>query len=110
MIQDEDHVANKDTKDAKNQGPQMGQVQDSIAVGRTRKNPRKPALLTSKMIVTYDLPIIEKSILSTYRESEISTELEMWNNAMLKNTKSLHKKDTWEPSELPKGKKVIGCK
>jgi len=35
--QDGDHVADGDTKDVENQGPEMGQVQNSIASGRTKK-------------------------------------------------------------------------
>jgi len=35
------------------------------------------------MIVAYVLPVIEDAIPSTYREVEISYELEMWKEAML---------------------------
>jgi len=41
---------------------------------------------------------------------EISSESEMWKNVMLEEMKSLHKNDTWELSELPKGKKSISYK
>ena len=34
----------------------------------------------------------------------------MWKNVILKEVKSLHKNDTWELLELPKRKKVTGCK
>ena len=77
VTRDEDHVANEDTKNVENQGWQMGQVQDSIATERTRRNPRKPAWLTADIIIAYALSIIGESIPSTHREGEISSESEM---------------------------------
>jgi len=61
----------------------MGQVQDSTAVGRTRRNPCKLAWLTSNIIMAYALLVIEESISLTYKKAEISTESGMWKNAML---------------------------
>jgi len=43
MTQGSEHVADQDTNDDKNQGHVMGDVHESIAVGRTRRNPRKPS-------------------------------------------------------------------
>jgi len=43
VTHDGDHLADKDTEDVENQGLEMSQVQDSIAVGRIRRNSRKPA-------------------------------------------------------------------
>jgi len=34
----------------------------------------------------------------------------MWKNVMVEEMGSLYKNDTWELTELPKGKKAIGCK
>jgi len=34
----------------------------------------------------------------------------MWKDAMEEEMSSLHKNNTWELKELPKGKKEIGCK
>ena len=34
----------------------------------------------------------------------------MWKEAMLEEMNFLHKNDTWELSEWPKGKKAIGSK
>ena len=34
----------------------------------------------------------------------------MWKDAMEEEMNSLYKNDTWELTELPKGKKAIGCK
>ena len=62
------------------------------------------------MIVAYTLPVAEKVIPSTYREAEISSEFNMWKNAMMEEMNSLYKNDNWELTELPKEKKTIGCK
>jgi len=84
----------------------MGQVQDSITTGRTRRNPRKLAWFTSDVIVAYALPVIEESIPSIYKEVKISSESEM-HNAMLEEMKSLLQNDIWDLSELPKEKKTL---
>ena len=88
----------------------MGDVHESAAVERPRKNSRKPSWLTTDMIVAYALPVVKEAIPSTYRESEISSESKIWKDAMEEETSFLHKNDTWELTELPKRKKAIGCK
>ena len=55
----------------------MGDVPDSTAVTRPRRNTRKPGWLTTDMVVTYALPVVEEAIPSTYREAEISSESKM---------------------------------
>jgi len=62
------------------------------------------------MIMIYALPVNKNAILFTYRKAEIRSESEIWKEAMLEEMNSLHKNNTWELSDLPKGKKVIGCK
>ena len=84
----------------------MGDVPNSTAVTRPRRNTRKPGWLTTDMVVAYALLVVEEAIPSTYREAEISSESKMWKEEM----KSLYKNDTWELTRLPKGKKAIGCK
>ena len=59
------------------------------------------------MIVAYALSVIEDAIPTTYKEAEISSESEMWKEALLKEINSPHKNDTWELLELPKGKKIV---
>ena len=44
------------------------------------------------MIVAF--PVIEKAILSTYREVEISSQSKMWKDAMMEEMSSLYKNDT----------------
>ena len=46
----------------------MGDVHESVTVGRPRRNSRKPSWLTTDMIVTYALPVVEEVIPSTYRK------------------------------------------
>ena len=69
----------------------------------------KPARF-SDMFVAYALSVevVEDSVLSTFRKSELSSESELWRKAMVE-IESLHVNDTWD-AELPKGEKVIGCK
>jgi len=55
------------------------------------------------------LPVIEEMIPSTYRETKISLEFKIWKD-IAEEMSSLYKNDTWELTELPKRKKVIGCK
>ena len=72
MTQGDDQVAKQDADNDENQGQIMGNVQESIAVRRTLRNPRKPSWLTTNMIVAYAFPVIEEAIPSIYREAEIS--------------------------------------
>ena len=60
--------------------------------------------------MAYALSVIEEAIPYTYRKAEISSEFKMWKDAMVEEMSSLYKNDTWELTELPKGKKIIGCK
>jgi len=55
----------------------MGDVLESIAVERTRRNSRKPSWLTIDMIMAYALPVVEEAIPSTYRETKICSESKM---------------------------------
>ena len=73
--QGSDHVAEQDTDDDEDQEQVMSDVHESVAVGRTRRNPREPSWLTTDMIMT--LSIIEEAIPSTYREAEISSKSKM---------------------------------
>jgi len=102
VTQGDDQVAKQDADNDENQGQAMGNVQESIAVGRTQRNPRKPSWLTTNLIVVYALSVIEEAIPSTYKEAEISSESKMWKDTMLEEMSSLHKNDTWELSRCPR--------
>jgi len=62
VILGSDHAVDQDADNDQDQGQTMGDVQESIAVGRASRNPRKPSWLTTNMIVTYALLIEEKAI------------------------------------------------
>jgi len=78
VTQGDDQVAEHDADNNEDQGQVMGNVQESITVGRTQRNPRKPSWLTTNIIVAYALPVVEEAIpsTSTYREDEITPECE----------------------------------
>ena len=59
------------------------------------------------MNVAYALPVIEDAIPSTYREAEFNSKSEMRKESMLEVMYSLQKNDTWEMSELTKGKSPL---
>ena len=60
VTQGSDHVAEQDADE--DQGQAMGDVHESIAVGRTRRNLRKPSWITIVMIVAYALRVVEEAI------------------------------------------------
>ena len=66
-------------------------------------NIRKSAKF-SDMMVAYALPVedVEDNVPSTFREAELSSESELWRNALVEEIKSLHVNDTWELFKLPK--------
>jgi len=110
VTQGSDHVADQDTDDDEDQGHDMGDVHESIAVGKTRRNSRKLSWLTTNMIVAYALLIVEEVIPSTYKKAEISSESKMWKDVMVEEMSYPYQNNTWELTELPKEKKAIGYK
>jgi len=72
----------------------MGNVQKSIAVGRTQRNPCKPSWLTTNMTIAYALPVVEEAIPSTYKKAETSSESKMWKAVMMEEMSSLQKNNT----------------
>ena len=77
VTQGNNHVADQDIEDNEDQGQAMNDVHESIIIGITRKNSRKPSWLTTDMIVAYTLPVIEEAISYKYNEAEISSEFKM---------------------------------
>ena len=82
VTQGNDQVAEVDADDDEDQEQIMGDVLESSAVRRPRKNTRKPSWLTADMVVAYALPVVEEAIPSIYREAEISSESKMWKDVM----------------------------
>ncbi|PSS08126.1 Endonuclease [Actinidia chinensis var. chinensis] len=86
---------------------QSSQPAESIATSRPQRVIRRPARYTDT--VAYALPVIE-GVPCTYKDAVQGTENPKWKRAMDEEMKSLHKNQTWELVQLPKGKKAIGCK
>jgi len=81
----------RETEDVIKDPEPEGPVQDSIAAHKPKKNIRKLERF-SDMVVAYALPV-EDSVLSLFREAELSSEFELWRNVMVK-IESLHVNDT----------------
>ena len=78
VTQGSDYVPEQDADDDdEDQRQVMGDVHESIAIERPRRNPHKSSWLTTGMIVANALPVVEEVIPSTYREAEISSESRM---------------------------------
>ena len=68
VTQGDDQVTEHDADNDEDQGQTISNIQESIIVGRTQRNPRKPSWLTTNIIVAYALPVIEEAIPFTYRK------------------------------------------
>jgi len=94
VTQGSDHVTGQDADNDEDQEQAMRDVQESIAVRRACRNPRKPSWLTINLIVAYVLAIMEEVIPSTYKKAEISSESKMLKDVMMEDMSSLYKNDT----------------
>lgn len=95
-----------DEEEVPTQEPQ--QQSEPIATRRQKRDIRKPARFTD--MVAYALPVVDDDIPSTYTEAILSPERGSWAGAMEEEMQSLEKNKTWKLTQLPKGKKAIGCK
>uniref|UniRef100_A0A2N9EML6 CCHC-type domain-containing protein n=1 Tax=Fagus sylvatica TaxID=28930 RepID=A0A2N9EML6_FAGSY len=100
------------------------QEQDSTRSDRPKRNKRPPVRYGFEDLVSYALLNATKdhrsgmvyALLtssedpSTFQEAIESSEKDKWMEAMVEENESLSKNKTWELTELPKGKKPIGCK
>ena len=68
MTQGNDQAVEVDADDEEGQEQVMGNVPDSTAVRRPRRNTRKSCWLTTDMVMAYALPVVEEAIPSTFRE------------------------------------------
>lgn len=93
--------------------PPVGQVdqqqQESIATGRLRRTIRPPERYGFEDMASYALSTTSGDP-STFQDAIISSERDRWMEAMVEEMESLKKNKTWELTELPKGKKTVGCK
>ena len=72
-------------------------------------NIRPPIRYGFEDLASYCLVISSRDP-STFQEAIDSFERYKWMEAIVEEMESLNKNKTWEYSELPKGKKLIGCK
>ncbi|GKC21018.1 retrovirus-related pol polyprotein from transposon TNT 1-94 [Tanacetum coccineum] len=84
------------------------QQHESIATSKPKRNTKRPARLNDTM--TYASSIAADDVPTTYSEAVRDSENENWRIAMSKKMQSLQKNHTWELTNLPEGKKAIGCK
>jgi transposase InsO family protein len=85
------------------------QEQDSTRSDRPKCNKRPPVRYGFEDLVSYAL-LTSSEDPSTFQEAIESSENDKWMEAMVEENESLSKNKTWELTELPKGKKPIGCK
>jgi hypothetical protein len=85
------------------------QEQDSTRSDRPKRNKRPPVRYGFEDLVSYAL-LTSSEDPSTFQEAIESSEKDKWMEAMVEENESLNKNKTWELTELPKGKKPIGCK
>uniref|UniRef100_A0A2N9J203 Integrase catalytic domain-containing protein n=1 Tax=Fagus sylvatica TaxID=28930 RepID=A0A2N9J203_FAGSY len=82
---------------------------DSTRSDRPKRNKRPPVRYGFEDLVSYAL-LTSSEDPSTFQEAIESSEKDKWMEAMVEENESLSKNKTWELTELPKGKKPIGCK
>uniref|UniRef100_A0A2N9J916 CCHC-type domain-containing protein n=1 Tax=Fagus sylvatica TaxID=28930 RepID=A0A2N9J916_FAGSY len=85
------------------------QEQDSTRSDKPKRNKRPPVRYGFEDLVSYAL-LTSSEDPSTFQEAIESSEKDKWMEAMVEENESLSKNKTWELTELPKGKKPIGCK
>jgi hypothetical protein len=80
-------------------------VPDQIGQNATKA----PVRYDFEDLVSYALLTSSKDP-STFQEAIDNSENDKWMEAMVEEMESFCKNKTWESTELPKGKKPIGCK
>ena len=88
--------------------------QQSIAIDRTKRDPKPVKRLIDKCNVAYALSVVEEiegvAEPSNYSEAIISVDCNNWLTAMQDEMESLEKNGTWDLVKLPKDKKSVHCK
>ncbi|KAE8725588.1 hypothetical protein F3Y22_tig00008386pilonHSYRG00069 [Hibiscus syriacus] len=98
----------EESEDEEVQTQEPLETPETLAVTRPRREIRRPARFVD--MVAYALPVVDDDIPITYQEAIQSLESDKWKSAMDEEMQSLQKNDTWKLAQLPKGKRVIGCK
>ncbi|GJX81498.1 retrovirus-related pol polyprotein from transposon TNT 1-94 [Tanacetum coccineum] len=84
------------------------QQHESIATSKPKRNTKRPARLNDTVACASS--IAADDVPTTYSEAVRDSENEKWRIAMSEEMQSLQKNQTWELTNLPEGKKAIGCK
>jgi len=84
--------------------------QESIAQGRQRRITKAPVRYGHDDASIAFALVTECGDPCTFEEAIEQEDRNKWMVAMTEEMESLHKNQTWELTELPKGKRAIGCK
>ncbi|GKE16966.1 transposable element, partial [Tanacetum coccineum] len=84
------------------------QQHESIANSKPKRNTKRTARLNDTVACASS--IAADDVPTTYYEAVRDSENEKWRIAMNKEMQYIQKNQTWELTNLPKGKKEIGCK
>ncbi|KAE8682936.1 ABC transporter G family member 13 [Hibiscus syriacus] len=98
----------EESEDEEVQTQEPLETPEPFAVTRPRREIRR--LARSIDMVTYAFPVVDDDIPITYQEAIQSLESDKWKSAMDEEMQSLQKNNTWKLTQLPKGKRAIGCK
>ncbi|GAU47849.1 hypothetical protein TSUD_404260 [Trifolium subterraneum] len=90
-------------------GELAGEHDYQLVRDRERRSVKPPERYGYEDLAAYAL-LTSSGDPSTFREAMASQEKERWMGAMMEEMESLQKNQTWELVQLPKGKRVIGCK
>ena len=85
------------------------QQHHSVAMDRPRRIIKPPIRYGFEDLVSYAL-ITSSRDSTTFQEAKHSQEKSRWVGVVVEEIQSLHKNQTWDLVELPKGKRAIGCK
>ena len=114
-------VEQQDEPDDKDAGEEVEPY--SIATGRERRQIRKPQRYLNSVACAVDSSDADSIAFAlamadgtfgdepcTYHDAMDSKESKQWLAAMNEEIESLQKNQTWELVQLPKGKRIVGCK
>ena len=99
----EDHAQN--VRDSSSEDQQH----HNIAIDKSKRTIKPPARYGFEDLVSYAL-ITSSRDPTTFQEAIHSQEKSRWVGDVVEEIQSLHKNQTWDLVELPKGKRAIGCK
>ena len=108
QVELETHNAKDDTQNAE-RASIKDQQPYSIAIGRDKRTIKPPTKYGFEDLVSY-AQMTSNGDPTNFQEAVHSQEKVSWVGAMEEEMQSLHKNQTWELVELPKGKRDIECK